>query len=629
MRILSVILTLMLSFAVFATDHQIYKIKQSRGRSIDIQFTLDSSTYSRLNVPVKGFDNFIEVPDAPRIPFANFLVKSTPENFKVVMNKKESQKLNRFRVSKKARKICKYRCSSPKDRYVDWTDRDYKTLENYRGTFKVSYLGKFRGTPISQVTVYPVSYDRSANEIELYPDMQVVIQSKSRSAVELFDSEKELEATQPGTWDLKEKNNKVLVVAPRKFQDSKALAEYVLWKKKIGFDVEVKMMEELGSSAEKIKTTIHKIYQSNERRRGQENFSYLVFVGHEKIFPTFYKETSSSYKTPSDLPYVTFDGDDDYIPDVFYSRFVVETEEQLQRQVNKIVEYEKAQHEDYKGLKNGLLIASDEGSSPSDEDYVRMIEKDFGDVYGSEFSVLLQSKGNAIARNINAAFEDGSFWVAYVGHGSGTSWASTNDNYNIDDIDRMAPASIKPIIIDVACQNGRFLPGWFGETFMNSIDRDGKETGAVAYYGGSVNISWHPPAIMSTGINKIKEEQHLKNLGQIVLGGQFYLSENWHNSSDLIDNITWYHLFGDATMMVRTRVPNKVEVKKTTNTLKFLSSDSRERVLGDQVVVFHNGSDKFLIKKTDGAGNVRIPTEAGYSKVSVLAPGHQYFETNI
>ena len=50
----------------------------------------------------------------------------------------------------------------------------------------------------------------------------------------------------------------------------------------------------------------------------------------------------------------------------------------------------------------------------------------------------------------------------------------------------------------------------------------GGHKGATAYYGGSVDISWHPPAIMAVGINRALAKKEAKTLGEILLLGQLY-----------------------------------------------------------------------------------------------------------
>jgi len=72
--------------------------------------------------------------------------------------------------------------------------------------------------------------------------------------------------------------------------------------------------------------------------------------------------------------------------------------------------------------------------------------------------------------------------------------------------------------------------------------------GAVAYYGGSVDISWDPPAIMAIGINKAVSENNQRRLADVIFEGQSYLLENMDDIDSALENLVWYHLQGDPLL---------------------------------------------------------------------------------
>ncbi|MBM4317572.1 MAG: hypothetical protein FJ116_08845, partial [Deltaproteobacteria bacterium] len=86
--------------------------------------------------------------------------------------------------------------------------------------------------------------------------------------------------------------------------------------------------------------------------------------------------------------------------------------------------------------------------------------------------------------------------------------------------------------------------------------------GAVAFYGGSVNISWHPPAVMSIGVAKSHFEKKIPTLGGSVLAGQLYLFEKMGEDEETLDNLRWYNLLGDPSLNMRTSSPLDYQVKK-------------------------------------------------------------------
>ena len=81
-------------------------------------------------------------------------------------------------------------------------------------------------------------------------------------------------------------------------------------------------------------------------------------------------------------------------------------------------------------------------------------------------------------------------------------------------------------------------------------------TGARAYYGGSVDISWDPPAIMSQGISQFVSKtwtegrQKTTTLSEAMWAGQLHLMETYSDLKASTENRIWYHLQGDPTMML-------------------------------------------------------------------------------
>ena len=66
----------------------------------------------------------------------------------------------------------------------------------------------------------------------------------------------------------------------------------------------------------------------------------------------------------------------------------------------------------------------------------------------------------------------------------------------VSELEDWKPGKTNPIVIDVACQNGKFNGrGYIGETMISGHQKYDYKNGAAAYIGGSVDISWDPPAI--------------------------------------------------------------------------------------------------------------------------------------
>jgi hypothetical protein len=278
--------------------------------------------------------------------------------------------------------------------------------------------------------------------------------------------------------------------------------------------------------------------------------TYLLFVGNKETLPAF-KESTASGSAASDYRMALLAGDD-AIPDVFYGRFLADTEAELATQIQRTIEYEKAPGSQ-PWYRQGMTIASDEGSGPSDQEYAEQIQEALK--AGSYQSVdgFYQGEMTATSKNILGALKEGRSWIAYFGHGSGTSWGSVNDKFSVSTVAEVDNTGKLPVLIDVACQNASWMniSKCFGKAWMTETGETGPQ-GTVAYYGGSVNISWHPPAIMSVGIAKRRFENSVRTIGSSVLAGQLYLLEQMGESSQVTDNMKWYNLFGDPSLVVRT-----------------------------------------------------------------------------
>ncbi|MFZ8934699.1 MAG: C25 family cysteine peptidase, partial [Bacteriovoracaceae bacterium] len=142
--------------------------------------------------------------------------------------------------------------------------------------------------------------------------------------------------------------------------------------------------------------------------------------------------------------------------------------------------------------------------------------------------------------------------VNYIGHGSGNSWISINrGEFHSDNVKSLKSNIVKPIVIDVSCQNGRFnYEGRLGERFMNET-RFSKPIGAVAFYGGSVDISWHPPAVMAVKISELFAQKTIETLGDLLLQGQVELLKSYSDGDMAKENLVWYHLLGDPALRLQ------------------------------------------------------------------------------
>lgn len=507
---LSAILLLGLSFEASAE-----KFKINIGKSDMSLSKIAKNQEAFTQFEVKGFETDKTV-GAPELPVKSWLIKGTPANIRVSVNTQDVQVIANTKPYPTQEQDC--RCATEK---VKAFAKNVEAYEKGLQQVTVTYLGAYRGTPISRVDVRLGSYNAEKNEVQLTTQADVEINQAQFSMPR---------------GDLKD----YLIVAPTAL--SAGINDFVNWKRSRGYNVYVETVTSPSNDLTALQTLIKKYYT-------ESGIDFAILIGDETAIPMFKVSTSGSSQTPSDLKYFTMDGATDNVPDVLSSRIVASTADQVAAQLAKSIEFEQRSYADSSGLKRVIGIASNEGSKPSDNEYVTSIEDRFKQVLGTDTVHYFQNDANSKPASLNATLNSGALWLTYLGHGSGTSWPSMNQQYSVTNIAQISnKPSVKPILIDVACQNGRLKAGYLGTSFMKTDS--GSAFGAAAYFGGSVNISWHPPAVMARGIAFEHLTKKFHHLGEALLAGQLYLAANWNNQTDIVDNLEWYHLQGDPGMNI-------------------------------------------------------------------------------
>lgn len=506
-----------------ASKVNVTNIKTSRSHIQEIEFKLKQvqafphKTHPQYTVLSEKGISFSQNVGEASLPYKAIVVAGRPENIQVTLDRGTSVEVALTPVPAQPEDC---RCSKAnKNKFVSLS-------QQAAGSYKVEYLGTYRGQDLSRVTIMAAEVLPSMNVTKFYPELRAQIVSQ-----------KSLE-------DMYSKNSdshfEYLIVSPEALLPG--IENFVQYKSSHGFNIKVVKLEDIGKDVQKLTAYFKSEYEQN-------NYKYVLIVGDENQFPTHKVDTVGSSRTPSDYTYFLMDSND-IIPDVQYGRVVASTVEEVSRQTERWIDYQERTSplDQYLHM---IGIASNEGDAPSDNDYITGIENDMKAAFGTTASHFYENNANSTPQYVNEALNKGAAFFVYMGHGSGTSWSSTGQTYTVEDVKRIENADVlKPILIDVACQNGILKKGYLGETFVNSTDSQGRNVGASMYYGGSVNISWHPPAIMARGMVKKTIEQNLNIIGDVLLAGHIYLFENFTSLESVRDNFEWYHLFGEPSSPV-------------------------------------------------------------------------------
>ena len=458
----------------------------------------------------------------PRLPFHAVTVEAGAEDILVKASLGSPVAIEAGKLFPAQMEPC--RCPELDRRKVAFVDKltEFRSPDSY---YKVESLGDYRGTPVNRVSLLPHRYDPASGMLYLYPNAKFELSYKVRARAE-----------EPRAYDY-------LVITPR--EHISTLEPWITHKRGQGLSFHVQAYEDMGANtAAGIRDWIHAEYN-------RAHFRYSLIVGGENRIPQMRVETTTDRQTPSDLPYYTMGGATDVVPEVHGGRVVADNSATLARVLRKWIAYERGEG-NASGWNRAVGIASNEGSNPSDADYVQAIQAKLNGAFGASSVYFYQDNADSNPTAFNAALNAGAMWVTYLGHGSGTDWPSFGSSYAVSHIAQMRnAASVKPVWIDVACLNGILRPANAGAHLMGDADPEGAPIGTAGYLGGTVLVSWHPPAIFARGVAFSVAGMVSPVLGEALQAGQKYLSENHSGVADIASNQRWYHLQGDPSMRLR------------------------------------------------------------------------------
>jgi hypothetical protein len=212
-----------------------------------------------------------------------------------------------------------------------------KTVYATRGvipfdTVRIEPLGIVRNINLANLYVSPVSYNPHTNAIEVITSMNIEItffyggQIASKSLIpesQLFAGSLEKGVLNYSSNDLipgySEQPVKMVIITDTAFK--KQIQPFIKWKTQKGFNIKVlyKGVGLAGNTYLQLKDTLTKIYKASTITDPAPE--YLLIIGDTKRIP-HYGSLNSSLNI-SDMYYGEFDGNNDYIPEMYIGRLPV------------------------------------------------------------------------------------------------------------------------------------------------------------------------------------------------------------------------------------------------------------------------------------------------------------------
>ncbi|WP_455499033.1 C25 family cysteine peptidase [Coprobacter sp.] len=360
----------------------------------------------------------------------------------------------------------------------------------------------------------------------------------------------------------------MLIVCAPEYMDE--MKPFVTWKIQKGIPTQMVSMSEIGVSSEDLKTYVKQYYESHHNR-------YLLLVGDAAQIPVIYSYgiTNPNPYTPySDAEYGYISGDD-YPPEILVGRFSAESAEDVRTQVDRVIFYERDIDDTAAWLSETIGIADPSSTEKGDNDetdivHIRGVNSVLGE-YG--YTAHEVSAKKRLIDLLNA----GCGIVNYVGHGYMSSWSTTG--FSVSDMKLLSNKGKLPVIVSAACDNGKFIPGTcLSESFLRARNVDGDPIGAVGMLGFSSMATWNPLMLAQDEIVRILTASDIpgskKTFGEIT--GMSYEKVIGRYKGSGEDAAKQWILFGDPSMLLRSKAPEKMIVSHVNAADKGVSSLSVE-----------------------------------------------------
>ena len=351
----------------------------------------------------------------------------------------------------------------------------------------------------------------------------------------------------------------VLVIAHPSFME--AIQPYVDWKTQKGIRTELVSTSTTGTTVSSIKNFISTRWMENP------HLAYVQLVGDAAQIPSLNVSVPSLGSGASDPDYVMLLGDD-YYPELFIGRFSGATSDEIATQVQRTIYYERDLNDTDTWLSQAIGIAGTDGGAGghyNQSDIMHMDTIRSLLLTGTYSNVDQQYQPTATVSSISEFFNAGRGLANYISHGNISSWdfiGSGAISYSNTNVNNLTNSNKLPFIVSVACQNGNFVNyTCFAETWLRATHSiTGEPTGAIAFYGSSNDQTWQAPMYAQDHIAELIVSEIKNTVGGLFFNGSSYMLDLQPGISTGIGTMQTWNIFGDASLMVRTKKPLAMNV---------------------------------------------------------------------
>ncbi len=523
----------------------------------------------------------------------------------------------------------------------------------------IEVQGTMRGIRIGSLVINPVNYNPTTNTLRVFNDIEVEV---SFDGADRSETERMLLSTYSPYFndvyrqmfnyrqildvyddhpDLMAYPVHMIVIAPQDYVT--ALQPWLNWKIQKGFYVNLVTKEQAGSNYNAIRSYVQNLYTTGVNQGATPTF--LVLVGDVAQIPN---TTGSSSRKVTDLYYGSVDND--YFPDMFYSRMSAENTNQLTAIINKILQYEQYTMPDPTYLNNVTLIAGWDSSwtprvgAPT-VNYATTYYYNTAHGFTQVNSHVNQSQYSGCYNSLST----GIGFVNYTAHGDNNMWYDpqlTNSGVN-----QLTNTNKYFLAMGNCCLSGNF--GYSSTCFGEAMIR-AENKAAYSYIGSCPNTYWYEDYYFGVGATTVMNQTPtLTNTATGVYDG-IWMDDTYHTVSSIVflGNLAvcyahagsyqtsssptyyWqaYHVLGDGSIMPYRVNPSPNNVSHASTFPAGATTFQVSAQEGSYVAISQNNVLKG-VALVPATGTVNVPVESGITsgqvRIVVTKPQRQPYIQDI
>ena len=524
----------------------------------------------------------------------------------------------------------------------------------------IEVQGTLRGIRVGSLVINPVSYNPTTNTLRVFNDIEVEV---SFDGADIAETERMLLKTYSPYFndvysqmfnyrqildvyddhpDLMAYPVHMIVIAPQNYIST--LEPWINWKTQKGFYMNVVTKEEAGSNYNAIRSYVQNLYNTGVNQGATPTF--LVLVGDVAQIPN---TTGSSTNKVTDLYYGSIDND--YFPDMFYSRMSAENTTQLTAIINKILQYEQYTMPDPTYLNNVTLIAGWDSywtarvGAPT-INYATTYYYNTAHGFTQVNSHVNQSQYNGCYNSLST----GIGFVNYTAHGDNNMWYQpqlTNSGVN-----QLTNTNKYFLAMGNCCLSGNF--GYNGSPCFGEAMIRAENKAAYSYIGSCPNTYWYEDYYFGVGAtNVFSQTPTLTNTATGVYDG-IWMDDTYHTVSSIVflgnlavcyastggyqtsSNPTYYwqayHVLGDGSIMPYRVNPSPNNVSHASTFPSGATTFQVSAQEGSYVAISQNNVLKGVaLVPTSGTVNVQVASgiTSGQVRIVVTKPQRQPYIQDI